>query len=247
MKIPQNLPRFSDYTREGGPPPAAGEGIRLPAAPAGHLGVPRGPQGGGRLCREGCPHHGRGLGHLPGEMLFLPLPPGVPQGGPARAWSGASQLHPRCAGPPTCPPRSCATWGWRWPPSTAGTSPRTAGISPPKSGACSRWTEACPPPRESWPCGPGAPAWCGSTWPPAPRLTKGPWLWRAIPAWARPRCWPAPWTSASSLCSPTSPAAPAPPCTGQAGGDRRGHPAGVPLLVQPQLRQLHRGPRAAPL
>lgn len=79
-----------------------------------------------------------------------------------------------------------------------------------------------------------------------PEIDQRPWLWRAIPAWARPRCWPAPWTSASSLCSPTSPAAPVPPCTGASRGDRRGHPAGVPLLVQPQLRQLHRGPRAAP-
>ena len=49
-------------------------------------------------------------------------------------------------------------------------------------------------------------------------MTKRPWLWRAIPAWARPRCWPAPWTSASSLCSPTSPAAPALPCTGASRG-----------------------------
>ena len=33
---------------------------------------------------------------------------------------------------------------------------------------------------------------------------------------------------------------------GQGGGDRRGHPGGVPLLVRPQLCRLHRGPRAGP-
>lgn len=98
MKIPQNLPRFSDYTREealrlllekeyGCPPPQ-------PDTLEFHV-VRREEDA---FAGEGRPRHGRGLGHLPGEGLFFPLPPGVPQGRPACAWGGASQLHPCCAG-----------------------------------------------------------------------------------------------------------------------------------------------------
>ena len=215
MKIPQNLPRFSDYTREealrlllekeyGCPPPQ-------PDTLEFHVVRREEDAFAGKAVHATVEAWARG-GAFPSPFTWC----APRQASPCLGWC-FSTSPPLCR-TPTCPPRSCATWDWRWPPSTAGTSPRTTGISPPKPGACSRWTEACPPPRESWPCGPGAPAWCGSTWPPAPRLTKRPWLWRAIPAWARPRCWPAPWTSASSLCSPTSPAAPAPPCTGASRG-----------------------------